>query len=222
MMSDPADQLLNVLENERCYVAREMHDGVAQTTLQLGLQASICQMLLERGNLDMLARELAQLEERLQLASRQVREMINDMRPPLVAPEATLDDYLRSVIETHHQRGGPPVAYRFEVNDEVMELTTAQVLALARAAQEALLNIRKHAKAEQSYLTVIAQADRLSITIGDDGQGFDPAEVESRPTDKGGAGLANLRARVEASGGTFELTSGGTGKGTEIIIKLPK
>jgi signal transduction histidine kinase len=170
----------------------------------------------------MLARELAQLEERLQLASRQVREMINDMRPPLVAPEATLDDYLQYVIEIHNQRGGPPVAYQFEVNGEVLELTTSQMLALARGVQEALLNIRKHARAEQSYLTVTAQADQLSITIGDNGQGFDPAEVESLPVDKGGAGLANLRTRVEVSGGTLNLTSGSTGKGTEITINLPK
>lgn len=222
MMSDPADQLLNALEQERRYVARELHDGVAQTTLQLGLQASICRKLLDRGNLDMLARELAQLDERLQLASRQVREIINDMRPPLVAPEATLDDYLQYIIEIHNQRGGPPVTYRLEVHSEILELTTTQMLALARVVQEALLNIRKHAGAEQSYLTVTAQADQLSITIGDNGQGFDLTEAESRSGDKGGAGLANLRTRIEASGGTLILTSGSAGKGTEITIKLPK
>jgi len=221
-MNDSADQLLNALEHERRYVARELHDGVAQTTLQLGLQASICRKLLDRGNLEMLGRELAQLEERLQLASKQVREMINDMRPPLVAPEATLDDYLQYAVEIHNQRGGPPVAYRFEVNSENLELTTSQMLALARVVQEALLNIRKHAGAEQSYLTVTVQAGQLLVAIGDNGRGFDLAEVESRSGDKGGAGLANLRTRVEASGGTLTLTSGSAGKGTEITIKLPK
>jgi glucose-6-phosphate-specific signal transduction histidine kinase len=60
--------LLETLENERRYVARELHDGVAQTTLQLGLQAGICNKLLERGNLEMLAKELAELEKRVLVA----------------------------------------------------------------------------------------------------------------------------------------------------------
>ena len=81
-MDDQAARLLDALEDERRYVARELHDSVAQTTLQLGLQAGICRKLLERGNLEMLSRELANLEERIQVASRQVREIISDMRPP--------------------------------------------------------------------------------------------------------------------------------------------
>ena len=64
-----SDKLLTALENERRYAARELHDGVAQTTLQLGLQAGICRKLLEHGKLEMLADELAQLETRIQMAS---------------------------------------------------------------------------------------------------------------------------------------------------------
>jgi two-component system sensor histidine kinase DegS len=77
------EKLLQALENERRYTARELHDGVAQTTLQLGLQAGICRKLLERGNLAMLNQELIELEARIQLASTQVRDLIADMRPQL-------------------------------------------------------------------------------------------------------------------------------------------
>jgi len=73
---------LQMVENERRYVARELHDGVAQTTQQLILQASLCRKLLERRRLDMLAQELSGLEARAQHASNQVRELITDMRPP--------------------------------------------------------------------------------------------------------------------------------------------
>jgi len=69
-MSETFDPLLlNSLENERRYTAKELHDGVAQTTLQLGLQVGICRKLLEHDHMDMLAAELVQLEERIQTAS---------------------------------------------------------------------------------------------------------------------------------------------------------
>src|SRR6187401_2349935 len=105
-MDDQAKQLLDALEEERRYVARELHDRVAQTTLQLGLQAGICRKLLERGNLEMLARELANLEERIQVAYHQVREMISIMRPPVVEANASLTDYVDHELDIHHQQGG--------------------------------------------------------------------------------------------------------------------
>src|SRR5688572_29241532 len=121
-MDDQATQLLDALEDERRYVARELHDSVAQTTLQLGLQAGICRKLLERGNLEMLGRELANLEERIQVASRQVREMISDMRPPLVEPEASLVDYLEHEIKIHQERGGPQVTPQLQKSAGVGQL----------------------------------------------------------------------------------------------------
>ena len=58
------------------------------------------------------------------------------------------------------------------------------------------------------------------LTIADDGRGFDPAAVQARPTDKGGAGLANLKARVEALGGQLSLDSGTNG--AKIMVTWPR
>lgn len=214
--------LLNILETERRYLARELHDGVAQTTLQLGLQAGICRKLLERGNLDMLATELAQLEERAQLASRQVREVIADLRPPQVGPETGIKEHLAQVVETHLSRGGPPVAYRCEWTDQTPTLSVEQQLALVRVVQEALLNIRKHAQARHVHLILSTDEDSHILTISDDGKGFNPAELPAQPADKGGSGLANLQNRVLVIGGQVKLTSGPEGAGTKITVLLPK
>jgi two-component system, NarL family, sensor histidine kinase DegS len=220
-MDDQAVQLLNALEDERRYVARELHDSVAQTTLQLGLQAGICRKLLERGNMEMLARELANLEERIQVASRQVREMISDMRPPLVEPEASLVDYLKHEIEIHQQRGGPQVTSQLQKSDQLARLSQTEILALARIVQEALFNIRKHAKAAHVYLSLKVEGGEICLTLADDGKGVNPTEVAAPPTDKGGAGIANLRRRVEAIGGLLEITPGASG-GTQIIVRIPQ
>jgi two-component system sensor histidine kinase DegS len=220
-MDDHAARLLDALEDERRYVARELHDGVAQTTLQLGLQAGICRKLLERGNLEMLSRELANLEERIQVASRQVREIISDMRPPLVEPEASLVDYLKHEIDLHQQRGGPEVTLQLQEGEEFGKLSQTKILALTRIVQEALFNIRKHAKATFVSLSLKVEGEEIYLALADNGEGFDPAEVAARSTDKGGAGLANLRRRVEAIGGSLELTSGDPG-GTQIIVRVPQ
>jgi len=219
-MTNQYDQLLDALENERRYVAKELHDGVAQTTLQLGLQAGICRKLLEGNKLDMLAGELAQLEERIQLASSQVRQMIADLRPPMVEDDATLDDYIQHTIDQHNERGGPPIAYNFDWSDQAADLTSSQTLALVRIIQEALLNTRKHADAQNIRLILSAEDDNIYVTLADDGKGFDPAEVEARVRDKGGAGLNNLRMRAQAIGGNLIIGRDTTGQGAKITIIL--
>jgi two-component system sensor histidine kinase DegS len=213
--------LLDTLENERRYVARELHDGVAQTTLQLGLQAGICKKLLERGNLELLAKELAGLEQRVLLASSQVREMIADMRPPQIAPEAGLSDYIGAAIETHLERGGPPVTNDITMSDRMMACSTPQKLTLFRIVQEALLNVRKHAGAQNVRLTVTDDDTNIQITIADDGHGFDISQQAKTPGDKGGAGLANLQARAWLLGGSLTISSEVNGGGTEVFLTLP-
>lgn len=211
------DELLTALENERRYVARELHDGVAQTTLQLGLQAGICRKLLEHGKLEMLADELAQLEARLQTASGQVRELIADMRPPQVEPGAGLRDYVQQAIDVHLERGGPPVELELHKLEDGPELSESQQLALNRVVQEALLNIRKHARAQQVQLITGSDEAGFYLAIGDDGRGFDPGDIQTRPTDKGGAGLANLRVRVGETGGKLTIDSN-TNEGTRLTV----
>jgi two-component system sensor histidine kinase DegS len=215
-----AEAALNALENERRYVARELHDGVAQTTLQLGLQAGICVKLLERGNLEMLAQELAALEARVQLASTQVREVIADMRPPQLEPDAPLKEYVQSAINSHVERGGAWLEFQNNLSDQP-PLSPAQKLTLTRIVQEALLNIRKHAQAKTVRLSLAEDADNFYVIIADNGRGFDPAEVEAHPVDRGG-GLANLRARAETLGGTLIIARDASGQWTEVKVTLPK
>jgi two-component system nitrate/nitrite sensor histidine kinase NarX len=201
-------------------VARELHDGVAQTTLQLGLQAGICRKLLEHGKLEMLADELAQLETRIQMASGQVRELIADMRPPTVEPGDGLHNYLQQVVDVHLQRGGPAVEVKIQEVGDAPDLSDSQQLALSRAVQEALLNIRKHAQAQKVELKTWRDEVGFYLAIRDDGRGFDPAGVENQPTDKGGAGLANLSVRVEEAGGQLSIDSGP--EGTRLTVTWPK
>lgn len=217
-----ADISLKALEVERRYVAQELHDGVAQTTQQLALQVAICQKLLERGKVELLAGELAELERRIQLASSQVRDLINDMRPPQVEPHADLLEYLQYVVDTHLQRGGPPVEVLLQAAAPLPEFSPLRLLALVRIVQEALLNIRKHARASRVRLVLAGDNDNFCITIGDDGAGFDPAGLEGRFSDRGSAGLANLYARAGFIGGIASVERKANEDWTEVKLVLPR
>ncbi len=217
--SDPL--LLSALENERRYTAKELHDGVAQTTLQLGLQVAICRKLMERNQTDLLTAELLHLEERIQVASGQVKALIQDLRPPAIDPDTLdLQHYIEYSVQIHHQRGGPPVSFQNRLNGDV-KLSELQMLGLMRIVQEGLLNVRKHAQAQHVRLTISAEPDTLYLIIADDGRGFDSGEVASRTIDTGGVGLLNLQMRTKAVGGTLNVTRDSIGSGTKITIMLP-
>lgn len=212
--------LITALENERRYVARELHDGVAQTVQQLGLYGGICRKLLERNDMERLAEQLAEMEERIHAASMQVREMIADFRPPLVEPDSGLLEYVQFAIDTHHERQGPPVSYRNRLGNQIPPLSAQQILTLSRIIQEALLNVRKHAAAQNVLFDVAIQNQQLILTIADDGCGFDD-RIEQRSSDKGGAGLQNMRARANAIGGGVKIGQGTTDGGTAVFLTLP-
>jgi two-component system sensor histidine kinase DegS len=211
---------LQIVENERRYVARELHDGVAQTTQQLILQASLCRKLLERRRLEMLADELADMEARAHHASNQVRELMTDLRPPVIQPDAPFVEWIRAELDIHSTRGGPPVEFELQTKETVPNLPNPVRLALIRILQEALLNARKHAAARKIMVTLALDGHTLHLTVADDGQGFSTKELRARPPERGGTGLTSMRARALALGGEFRIHTA-PGQGTRIEASVP-
>jgi two-component system sensor histidine kinase DegS len=209
-----------MIENERFYVARELHDGVAQTTQQLILQAGLCRKLLERRRLETLAEELTTLEERAQHASQQIREFIADMQPPRAESDAPFVEWVRAEIDTHLARGGPPTEFELQTREPIPDLPDETRIAIIRVLQEALLNARKHAQARQMNVMLSLDDNILGLTVADDGQGFSPGELRARSADRGGAGLQVMRARTQALGGGFKVQTG-PGQGTRVEASVP-
>jgi len=211
---------LQILENERSYVARELHDGLAQTTQQIILQAGLCRKLLEKRRLEMLAEELLTLEARAQTASQQVREFVADMRPPRGEPDAPLIEWVRAEIDVHLMRGGPPTEFECETPQPIPRLPDTRRIAFIRILQEALLNARKHARAQHMVVALSLNENTLRLVVKDDGQGFSPDELRTRPPGTGGAGLQAMRARARALGGELKLQTG-PGRGTRVEASIP-
>ena len=193
--------ILSIAENERRYVAQELHDYVAQTLLQMNMQVNICQQHLKHGDTDALQAELALLEQQSTSVSRQVRQLMDDLLPPPIENGA-FKTWLSEHIHTHRQRGGAPVSLSFTGE---IALDAQQQLAVARIIQEALQNIRKHAQASTVTLSIESAADRFQLTISDDGIGFDTS-INALPTGKK-AGIENMYFRAEAIGAELTIKS---------------
>ena len=223
MTTERAQQIsLDALENERRYAAQELHDGVAQTALQLGLQARICQKLLERDDLEALAGELTQLEERINRVSHQVRALIQDLRPPTFEmQQPDLKDYIQYAVDLHRQRGGAVTNYQYKIKDRFLPLSADQMLGLMRIVQEALLHVRKGSEAQEVWLTVSTKENGLVVTIVDDGKDFGIARDQNRPNGQDTESYSNLEARSKAVGGLLTVERNQERPGTRITVSVP-
>jgi two-component system sensor histidine kinase DegS len=214
--------LLGALENERRYVAKELHDGVAQTALQLGLQTKICQKLLERNNLEALAGELTQLEERVNLAAHQLRALIQDLRPPTFKTDQPgLQDFIQYAVGLHQQRGGVVTSYQYEIEDGSLQLSADQILGVMRIVQEALLHIRKSSEAQQVWLIVSTKANTLYVTLVDDGTHSYSMGEPGHPDERNSGDISNLLARTEAVGGSLRVEHNPERPETRLTVAVP-
>ncbi|HMQ32258.1 MAG TPA: sensor histidine kinase, partial [Chloroflexaceae bacterium] len=220
---DPADpwaqalraQVITGREEERARLAREVHDGPAQVLANalMGLERS--QNLLASQRTDTLAGMLRQLSESAREGLREVRAFIADLRPGKLDEQGlagALGDYLRRYRDTAN------AAVSFEA-DPLPRLPAETEIVLYRIVQESLQNARKHARGAPVHVALSLANGRLTLTIRDEGPGFDPREV-ARRAGRESWGLTSMRERAELIGARFLVTSR-PGHGTEVSLSLP-
>src|SRR5690606_27249208 len=141
-----------------------------------------------------------------------LREIINNASHPDLSLEEVLAD-LRSQISEHLHTAGMQLDW--SVRHEASAMPSPQVVNALRAfLREAVQNVLKHSGATRVSITVSHDQAGIGMEIADDGHGFDPATAPA------GNGLANMRSRVEALGGTFGLVSGRSA--TRIWATIPE
>jgi two-component system sensor histidine kinase DegS len=204
-------QVFQIIEEERMRIARDMHDGPAQSMANLVLQAEILERLIQRDPL-LVVKELADFKDGVRAVLEDTRRLIFDLRP------MTLDDLglvptLRKFVREFGEKAG--VSAQLRVMGEEARLPGAYEPTIFRIVQEALNNARKHAKAHNVEVLVNFQADRVTTVIRDDGAGMDIAAVEARLEGSKHLGLISMRERADLERGSLEIRSE-LGKGTEI------
>jgi NarL family two-component system sensor histidine kinase LiaS len=189
---------------ERNRLARDLHDSVKQQAFAASAQLGATAALFEKD--PAAARDhLAEATKLLDDARRELNDLILQLRP-VALENGDLTDALREyAVEWAHQTD---IAVDVQVQ-RAGRLSLEVAHALFRIAQEALSNIARHSHARRVVLTLVSGPDGATLTISDDGQGFDPDDSPA------GLGLRSMRERAESLGGALTVDSS-PGAGTRI------
>ena len=203
---------LNIVE-ERNRLARELHDAVSQKLFGLVLNAEAASTLLARDPAAA-SDQVARLGELAQEALEELRGLIFELRPASLEEEG-LAATLRKHVDMLRRVHGRDVELRITGAARTAPETDGEVL---RIAQEALNNALRHADAERIELRLQARDGRLTLTVADDGIGFDPAAPGLRARR---LGLTSMEERARALGGTLAVVSR-PGDGTTVTLEVPR
>ena len=215
------ERIDEVQEEDRRRIAREMHDGLAQTLAALRMRSQVWRHMTV-SQPERLSSELAGLDAILSDSILELRRTIYNLRP-LALDEHGLFPALCILADEVSQQYG--VKIEIEINCPAESILHSMEQPLFRIAQELLHNVGKHAQADQARLILEGGPGCLRLAVQDNGRGFDPArqvveEAGRRVIQEGGLGLLQLRERVELLGGFLRIESA-PGQGASISIELP-
>jgi signal transduction histidine kinase len=211
------NRIVEVEEEARKKLARDLHDGPTQNVAAIAMRMSIIQRTLERTP-EQVPAELKKVEEIARKTTKEIRHMLFTLRPLVLENQglaAALDQLAEKMKETHSQAVGVRVSKEAE-----RALDGAQQGVIFYIIEEAVGNARKHAQAQLISVTVNRQEDVVVIQIADNGVGFDTGAVEANYDSRGSLGMVNLKERTELLGGTLRIESK-LGRGTNITVLVP-
>lgn len=194
---------------ERQRIARELHDTLSQGLAGLILQLEAADAHLGNQRVDKARVIVADAMAQARVTLADARNAIDDLRQP--APDDVEQALCREATR-FEQATGIATDCRVEAGLHLSELSTDAAL---RIVSEALANVARHAQAHHVGLSARAEGAGMSLTIEDDGVGFDPAIQQT-----GHYGLIGIRERARLAGGSFEVRSR-PGTGTTVSVNLP-
>lgn len=205
-----------VISEERARMAREIHDGLAQDINFMLMRIKTLETATQMGKPVDWDKELAQLQETLQRDVREVRQTIFALRPVEIETRGFVPAIEKFVSDFG---AANDIQVSMTIQGDAARLSPKAQSALYRLAQEALNNIRKHAHAENVSLAFEFDPTWATLTVCDDGVGFDQIKALDAARGRGSVGILQMRERTERAGGMFEIETA-EGKGTTVRAKL--
>lgn len=209
-------RVIEAQEAERKRLARQMHDGPAQSLTNLILQAEICERLLNTDP-DQLRAELTNLKDTVNTTFQRTRQFIFDLRP-MMLDDLGLLPTLRRYAQDFQEKTG--IAVDLNIIGQERRFAPHTEVTIFRVIQELMHNVESHAQASQVKVVVNLEGEDVAISVEDDGSGFDADEVLAEGGPKKATGLDSLRDRLTMMEGGLEITSE-AGKGSRVDIRLP-
>ncbi len=217
-IKDEKDHIIKAEDEARTKLARDLHDGPTQAVAAIAMQANLAGKLLKK-NPAAVENELRLIEDTARRTTKEIRHMLFTLRPLVLESEglaAALNTMAEKMNETYNQNviveTDENVIYDLEMNSQTVIFTIAE---------EAVNNVRKHAKAKHIWVRVQrARRDFAVLEIEDDGMGFDTKDVFDNYSQRGSLGMVNMKERATLARGIFHIESK-PGKGTKIEVVIP-
>ena len=208
-------RLMQLQDDERRRIARELHDSVGQTLAALAMNLSLARGDLER--LSTIAVALNDSENLVRDMSKEVRTISHLLHPPLL-DEAGLASALRWYVEGFVQRSR--IQVDLDLPEDFPRLPSEVETAIFRVVQEGLTNIHRHSGSPVAKIRVRQQHEQILVDIEDQGKGI-PLEKREEMATSGtpGVGIRGMRERLRQLGGTLEIDSNSSG--TVVTVQLP-
>ncbi len=204
------EAMLKGQEEERSRLAKDLHDGLGG--LLSGVKYSLSNMkdnlIVTPDNMTVFERSLDMLDTSIRELRRVAHNMMPEMLTKFGLAEA-LKEYCNSINATKI------LNLKYQSLGMAQRLSQSTEIIIYRIVQELLNNILKHASASEAFVQLIKEENRLSVVVEDNGEGFDPNLAEN----KKGAGLVNIRSRIEYLKGRLDIHTE-HGKGTLINIEF--
>jgi two-component system NarL family sensor kinase len=191
---------------ERNRIARDLHDSVSQMLFSMSLHAKGLAQALPYAS-EAAKQALSEVQRLSQAAAGEMRAMIRQLRPK------GLEEGLLTGLQRYGESIGVRVTY---TADELRQLPERLEDALWRIGQEALNNVRKHARCDTAHIALSFTEWEVSMTVSDHGAGM----TKRKAAAASGYGMTTMRERTEALGGTLTVTSR-VGQGTRVTVRLP-
>lgn len=201
-------RLVQLQEEERRHLASELHDELGQILTGLKLLVESAARKLPK-----VSREIEEAGGLINGMLARVREMSISLRPPMLE-----DVGIAPSLQWHAERFGRQIGMRIGVTTrgDARRLDADLELAVFRIAQEAITNVARHAPDAEVSISIDFTPSALTVSIGDDGVGFDLSSAEAEHS----GGLSGMRERARMHGGSLTIASS-TGAGTAVIAQFP-
>ncbi len=200
------------LVNERQLLANEVHDSVAQTLAYTRMRAAALRAAQKNGDPTLAERYLAEMEDAIEAAYGELRELIGRFRRPM--DPRGLVAALQAALDAFAARGAASAS--FEVRGPEPELGAEEEMHVFHIVQEALANVQKHAQARTVRLSLEFADGACRVRVEDDGAGFAPGGDDRYEH----FGLAIMRERAKRLGGVLSVESP-PGGGARLTLSFP-
>lgn len=212
------DRMVEVHEEARKKLARDLHDGPTQSVAAMAMRLNIARRMLEKDP-KMAGDEIVKIEELAHRTSKEIRHMLFTLRP-LILESQGLQAAIKAMADKMRETFNQNVIV--DISEQVTpQLDMGKQGVIFYIIEEAVTNARKHANASTIWVRLRPMEQSVAVLeIEDDGVGFDVAAVNKSYDKRSSLGMVNLRDRAELVNGLLNVQSA-PGKGTKVSVYLP-